>query len=474
MKSRSPLDQLCEYAIQCIKQNEWAHCEYVPSVRRLAQRWNVGTTTAHRVLKRLTDQHIIYKDPFNGRYRVSTHNQRSYTAVHKGHMSRVDEMVHEFRECILRGDYPFKANAYIQITYLCNRFHASRKIVAAALARLHQTTNLLTRVGRRYRITIPSSLKNQSTVVILLRQYVLSNPLMMRLVQSIESRCQAIGWNRISLCFSTSDLPPSHQIAGIITTPFFITQKNYILDPSIPTVLLNRSGEHISLSSDKFFEICFDHYYGGLSVAEHLREKNHRDIAVFYNVSPRTNWVHARLQAMQSVYTNNKNPDHLSLTFYGVTEKKNPHPYGLRTRLRTYVASITESSTINDVFSWSKYVRNLYSKVENTVSLIHLNDVMAPIFAQAAQHHYDAWVGINDDLTLCAYEYLTSNVVQSPRPYLVSFDNTVNAALYNFSSYDSGYSEMGYRAVECIIRPDLIRKTYGNRVYIKGNFVRRK
>ncbi len=474
MKTFSKAPRLARQARRCIEQGIWRSDEYVPSVRRLSGQWGVSNTTANRALRELAKQGIIHKDRNSGRYIITPPPNTPIRSQRTSFSNRIEELEHVVREGILHGTHPFVAGSALSIKNLCVKYHASRKNVSLALARVAHNSKLLEKTGRRYRVSLQNKGHSGSDLIMMVRRKDMSSSLMMRLVQAAEFRCNAIGWNRLSLCFSKSEIPAPHRIAGIIAMPHVLGSRGFPPNSDIPLVVLNRSGEHVDLPSGKCFELRFDYYFEGLQVANHLRENGHRHVALFCHLPLDLPWVQARIAALKSVYESNDHTDDLSLSIYATQGGQQWDNFGLRTGLRKHVENILNSPTSDTVFAGSNLMMSMYRSVEYTVNIMRLYDSTTPLFSHAANRkQITAWVGINDQVTICAYDYCRKQMPPSLLPRFVSFDNTTNAALYNISSLDSGYAEMGYLAVECISRPDQIRRSYGTTVSIRGNFVQR-
>jgi DNA-binding LacI/PurR family transcriptional regulator len=206
-------------------------------------------------------------------------------------------------------------------------------------------------------------------------------------------------------------------------------------------------------------------------VGRHLAARGHSEIALLSHLSLGEVWLGERLNALRHI-CRVEGKVHLftpALPARGV-------PYlPLSRRVQRAVGAVLGNERWHQLLPSLSLHKHFLPTIYQVAMMAQTSEAMAPVFARVLREtNATAWVCVNDEVALAALQFLHRNNVAVPdRVAVVGFDNHPTSRLPGLTTYDFCYSAMGRVAVECLMRPQAIRKSLGAAITVQGRLMLR-
>jgi DNA-binding LacI/PurR family transcriptional regulator len=366
--------------------------------------------------------------------------------------------------------------------------HGTVRTALSALA----AEGLIERAGSRYRVTRPlrSSGGGRSVHIVgcgLEATSTRMDPWTLEIIAGVEHHVRDMGWEppRYVTAERTGEggnglgaIDPG-TVAGYIAVQHWATLPALRMTArahQLPYVVVDPSDTYTAEASRTFtkdepaFWLCTDNRAAGHAMGAHLRSRGHRRIAFISQLPPsRHRWIECRLAGLSDFFAEIDG----GLSVFTRTWPR-------ESRSREEGAMLPEVGRLRRFYQGRK---GLPAAVTTRVisDLFYLNSMVSagieaePLFAAAlARKDITAWVCCNDALALIAREYLLHAGVGPGRDIaLAGFDNTLHARASDVTSYDFALRELGYAAVQCLVRPQFFPTAARGVKRIPGGLVER-
>ncbi len=451
----------------------------LPALRVLARTLHTSPTRVHAAVRQLVEIGLVAE--------VGSSRKRYYVGFSPGEdvvesrpgESAVDLLRHELLRGRLRVDV---GEGLPSIKELAGRFGYGSRTVSRALRKL-ESEGLVRRRGKRYALESGDTSGSAGSSL-----HIVGPPRLLHAfnhgplsaISEIERGVLRRGRQPVRFLLDSTPermvLPPEHCVSSFVYIVSgkpreWINRLNQV--PRVPLVVIDGTGNLMFETSRKnCFLIRTENYDAGRTVGLCVIERGHRHIAYIPATPHVYKWQTERETALRETCA--LAGDGASVTTFPVCAGKERFPTAreLLGWSKTPVRLILASSGVLPFEAVHERIRPL----EALDLLPAMKGMLQPTFDRAYRDSsITAWVCANDEVAVLAMHYLREKGPDAlQRISLVGFDNSPISYVMKIASYEFDFQAMGRLALETIAHPDLVRRSEGRVVTVRGHVVVRE
>ncbi len=438
-----------------------AACRRIPPIRELAGTLGVSHATAHKALRKLTDEGVLRQEATSGRFVIS----RARAGEQVQGSAALDTVTATLKRWIFSGRYDHDGRLP-PITSIARMLGRSRNTVRSAVSRLAKQ-GLVLQSGRQINVAAGLSGGHGARIALV------GHPNMFHIyhrahvmLAGIEREIAHCGWPPVAYClqedFRSQRTRKLDRIAGYL----FIIGHQPWLESYLATridrnvVVLDPVEASAPWNPVNGWRIVCDNREAGREVGRFLAARGHRFVVWANHLGAHYSWARSRLAGIRDVFPG-------TVEEWCIQEAP-PTTVAYRSRSlerRSYGLFVGRTAIPRPTID--EHLQGI-SKLKRLALLV---DSLRQTFVSRLSRRVTAVVGVNDDIVVA----LRAAIGDKPThlPALIGFDNTPSATRLGISSYEFPFDLMGRLAVRTFENPAQLQYDTKKMLRVAGHLVER-